>query len=243
MALVNCKECGKEMSDSAIKCPHCGYDSTLKNNMAKKKSNKIGCLVIIAIAFIIFLIAKTADASPSGTNDGVDQVVTQESTDENISTLDSAKIKNLKHLFTEKKDEFEDITWVQPKSRPPYRNQNGAYIYFSKNSTGVGNLRFVMQYAAEDWLFIDGVKFIIDGKTFEYYTGDWERDNDSGIWEWSDQQLSKNNMALIESIANGKVVKYRLNGRQYYKDKTMSANTIKSIKNTLEYYKALGGKI
>ena len=25
MALINCPECGKEMSDSLNKCPHCGY--------------------------------------------------------------------------------------------------------------------------------------------------------------------------------------------------------------------------
>ncbi|PIS45933.1 MAG: hypothetical protein COT22_02615 [Ignavibacteria bacterium CG08_land_8_20_14_0_20_37_9] len=24
MALINCKECGKEISDGAITCPHCG---------------------------------------------------------------------------------------------------------------------------------------------------------------------------------------------------------------------------
>ena len=29
MALVKCRECGKEMSDTANICPHCGY----KNNM------------------------------------------------------------------------------------------------------------------------------------------------------------------------------------------------------------------
>lgn len=32
MALVNCKECNKEISDSAKQCPHCGY----------KKRNKVG---------------------------------------------------------------------------------------------------------------------------------------------------------------------------------------------------------
>jgi len=25
MALVNCPECGKEMSDKALMCPNCGY--------------------------------------------------------------------------------------------------------------------------------------------------------------------------------------------------------------------------
>lgn len=241
--MINCKECGKEMSDSAKVCPNCGYDYTLKNKLAKKKSNKIGCLVILGIMFIFFLIAYNAEPTPSTATTVTDEATIQKVSDINVSTIDSVKVNNLQHLFTEKKDEFENSTWVQPKSQPPYRNQNGAYLYFSKNSSGVGNLRFVMQYAAEDWLFIENVKFIVDGKNFEYHTGRWKTDHDSEIWEWSDQPLSASDMAMIEAIATGKSVKYRLNGSQYYKDKTLSAKYIKGIKNTLEYYKALGGKV
>lgn len=29
MALINCPECGKEISDSAEKCIHCGYEITM----------------------------------------------------------------------------------------------------------------------------------------------------------------------------------------------------------------------
>lgn len=43
MALKKCKECGKEVSTKADKCPHCG---------AKVKSG-IGCLGLIGIIFLI----------------------------------------------------------------------------------------------------------------------------------------------------------------------------------------------
>ena len=35
MALINCPECGKEISDSTKICPHCGYK--LKNKSDSKK--------------------------------------------------------------------------------------------------------------------------------------------------------------------------------------------------------------
>lgn len=31
MALIKCPECGKEISDTAKVCPHCGYKKPLKN--------------------------------------------------------------------------------------------------------------------------------------------------------------------------------------------------------------------
>lgn len=32
MALVNCKECGKEISGNSTKCPNCGYPTKSTNN-------------------------------------------------------------------------------------------------------------------------------------------------------------------------------------------------------------------
>ena len=52
MALINCPECGKEISDSTKICPHCGYK--LKNKSASKKW--IIPVIIISIVVIIALI-------------------------------------------------------------------------------------------------------------------------------------------------------------------------------------------
>jgi hypothetical protein len=43
MALINCEECGKEISAKAENCPHCGY----------KKEKSSGCLPIIIIGAIV----------------------------------------------------------------------------------------------------------------------------------------------------------------------------------------------
>ena len=40
MALIKCRECGKELSATALVCPHCGFPN--------KRKSKLG-LIIIAI--------------------------------------------------------------------------------------------------------------------------------------------------------------------------------------------------
>ena len=61
MSLINCKECGHEVSDKASVCPNCG---------AKIKSSlQIGCLgVILVIIFAFFLIGTLANI-PNDTKD------------------------------------------------------------------------------------------------------------------------------------------------------------------------------
>lgn len=61
MALINCKECGKEISDTLKKCPHCGYiNKELKkeNNFFQKNKKVIiiiGIIVIVCIGgFVIY---------------------------------------------------------------------------------------------------------------------------------------------------------------------------------------------
>lgn len=60
MAMINCPECGKEISDSAISCPNCGY-SILKKRRRKKLSIRKNIIFdaiansVIGCLFILFL--------------------------------------------------------------------------------------------------------------------------------------------------------------------------------------------
>lgn len=174
-----------------------------------------------------------------------DSITILENTDKRIDAkkVDSSKIKELKPLFIVKKDDFDEHGWIKPKSKPTYINTNGFYCYFAKNNDGtVENFRFVGQYAADEWLFVKSLKFNIDAKTYDYFPDEVKSDHDSTIWEWFDEQVTPSNLDILEKIASAKNVKVRFIGSEYYDDKTMSQTNIKSIKNTLEYYKALGGK-
>lgn len=157
--------------------------------------------------------------------------------------IDSATVKKLKPLFIISKEEFsnDNIEWYTPKSAPKYTNRNALYCYFNTNNEKPGNLRLRMQYYSDDWLFIRNIIFSVDGVAINYQPQKMERDNGDGyIWEWFDDSA---NTALVTAISNAKEVKMKLNGNQYHDIRNVSKDQIKSIKQTLDLYKAMGGKL
>ena len=55
MALINCPECGKEISDRAENCPHCGFPITKQD---KKSFNKIKIWeIVFLLSFIICIVS------------------------------------------------------------------------------------------------------------------------------------------------------------------------------------------
>lgn len=221
-------------------------------NHPKKKKGK-GCL--IAVGVVVFLMVLGAifsdgDDKAKSTSDGLTTDTTAVSSEDVVEqtvtiTVDSAKIKELKPFFTEEKDEFKGITWIEPKARPKYTNANGICTYFALNSEGKPeNLRLLIQYYADDWLFIDSYTFLIDGNTYAFSNPNVERDNNSMIWEWSDTGVAQSGEVaqILYAIKNAKEVKIRFNGRQYHKDKVLTQKDIKAIQQPIEYFEALGGR-
>lgn len=167
---------------------------------------------------------------------------------DSLEKIKKENIERLKPLFTERKDEFSDRTWFKPKDSPKYTNANGVYCYFSKENGKVENFRFRFQYFDDDWLFIKNMIFNIDGENITIVP-DMETDcGDGDIWEWCDELVGTADSYcdvsedFIIKLSKAKSVKVKLNGRQYYDTRTLSQKQIKSIKNTYDYYKALGGQ-
>jgi len=160
--------------------------------------------------------------------------------------LDSTKSKELKQYFRIRIDEFSTTgkTWYEPKSAPKYANKNGIYCYFQTENEMPSNLRFRLQYYADDWLFFNKVQFSIDGKAYDYIPSNTETDSGNGgyIWEWFDESVSESDKELINALANAKSAKMKLIGRQYHDIRTVTQDQIKSIKRTLELYEAMGGR-
>lgn len=57
MALINCPECGHEVSDTVQQCPHCGYTINGQPQQASSKKTKTPIIVIVAIALVACLAA------------------------------------------------------------------------------------------------------------------------------------------------------------------------------------------
>ncbi len=83
MALIKCKECGKEISNQTNKCPNCGYPlkknliidncntykKVIKENIKKRKKEIIILFVIVFFISLIFGIIKIQDYTQQKRND------------------------------------------------------------------------------------------------------------------------------------------------------------------------------
>lgn len=165
---------------------------------------------------------------------------------DSIESIEAAKraefVNKNKSKFREKVDEFQNVTWIYHKSSPQYTNRNACYFYFYIKDGKASNFRFRFQYYDDDWLFIKNMIFRIDDENITI-SPDMERDNNSDIWEWCDVHFSEVGIPFITKMANANSVKVRLNGRQYYDTRTLTKEQIKAMKETLEYYYALGGAL
>ena len=166
----------------------------------------------------------------------------------NLNTnLSEPEINALKSNFRIKKDEFDkDATiWYIPKSAPSFVNENAFYCYFGITDGKVTPLHLISQYYADDWLFIKEYKFSIDDKSYSYIPYRIKTDNGDGgmIWEWSDEIADNNINNILKAIINSKNAKIKFEGKDYYKIKNITSAQIKSIKETIQLFISLGGKI
>jgi len=232
---------------------YAGYYYRTKKEASMKKSLGVGCLTYFILSFMVGGIIYSTMSDGEKLQINKEQTVASTNTTA-VSVKDEKRdvyvnrdsiINAMSKELTLKKDEFDEYnrTWVYPKTKPKYRNQNAFYCYFQINSDkSVSNFRFVMQYESDDWLFINKCIFNIDGENIPFIPSKMEHDNNSRIWEWFDEYISGKDAVLICSIADAKKVKVKLEGNQYSDTRTLKANEIASIKAILKYYKELGGK-
>lgn len=157
------------------------------------------------------------------------------------------KFANATRNMSKNYDDINEITWYRDKTSPRYTNYNGFFGYFGKPDTGSPYLRLRIQYAADDWLFIEKYIIKVDGVNYEIQEekyGEIESDNGGGkIWEWLDRGVSKNELEIMKAVSNGKKVKIRFVGRQYHSDKTITSAQKKALRNVINAFEAAGGKV
>ena len=147
-----------------------------------------------------------------------------------ISDLERKQSQQALSKLSKRYDKFQDITWYSSPNSPRYRNYNAFYIYFGSSGDSILPLRLVVQYESDDWLFIKSAEVNVDGENYSI-SGDWERDNDSRIWEWIDETLDDREM--IEAIIKSKSAVIRFEGNQYYNTRTISASQKQSMRDVL----------
>ncbi|HNP20141.1 MAG TPA: hypothetical protein PKL31_17005 [Fulvivirga sp.] len=154
-----------------------------------------------------------------------------------IATANREKAEKDLKSFKKNEDEFKGTAFYKDPRTPYYTNVNFIYPYIGQKGDNYW-LRLQFQYASDDWLFIEKGILLIDGEQFTI-TGNWERDNNSGIWEWLDMPVGETELFILNKLADSKSAKIRYEGRQYYKDRTITSKEKSIIKKTLEIYNNL----
>lgn len=153
--------------------------------------------------------------------------------------VDSATFKKLYRNTRKKHDKFSGSTFIFDKTSPQYVNYNGLYAYIG-DEHDQATLRFSVQYAAQEWLFIERMIFNADGNNFNY-SPTFKRDNgEGGIWEWSDEEIDDgNDLDMLVKIALAKTAQVKYEGDKYYKVVNITHAQQTALKKQLQIFKGL----
>lgn len=153
-------------------------------------------------------------------------------------------VEGLKKGMRVEVDDMRDVKFYYDKSSPEYSNRNSVHAYISESKKDIG-LRFRIQYYAEDWLFIKTFMIKTDSIVTDIIpVSRLNTDNGGGmIWETWDEPIDLGKYELLLRIIDSKMAKVRFNGSQYYKEKQISSEQKRALKNVIELFKAMGGVV
>jgi hypothetical protein len=159
---------------------------------------------------------------------------------------DSATAKEWVELFRGPKDVFTETTWYcDPRIATGRGSRTCVYVRFGMKGTAPLPLRWGINFASDDFLFVNSVIIRTDTTNetvyFEYSRVQREH-ADGRVWEWTDEATDILRWPLILRVARAGTAAIRFNGRQYYHDYTLTKTDISAIQRTLDIYTLLGGK-
>jgi len=141
MSLITCPECNKKISETAEKCPNCGYQLTaekvteIKNKEEKaKKGLQVGCLIMFAAMIVCTIYGSNSSSNKSSysssSRSSSYEVVQNSEWDGSVS-----QVKSWLKANTKDPKSLEFIEWS-----PVTKQADGTYFvrvkYRAKNSFG-----------------------------------------------------------------------------------------------------------
>ena len=230
--------------------------NVLKTIWAKFRQLKWWAQVLVALTLVSALGAVTGPGS-SETSSSTTTASEESSAEETAEATPTPSIdpeaekaakakaaQELKNALADLRVKTDSVTnkkWYYARTTTQYLDSNSIHLYMGQEQGSEPYLRFRIQYAGDDWLFINKFTINADGQVFiiEPDYGDVERDNDSDVWEWYDISPSDENVSMVKAIMNANKAVIRCEGDQYYKDRTITSAEKKALKSVLTGYEAL----
>lgn len=236
------KEAPTVMASDTPPSPTQSLDTKKAHTTWQKVGFGIVCLFLFTIASNLMADKNRTPSTTSSSSSTINEtpkVEPQKSPEE---------IKKILSGFKKKTDKMEGITWYS--SHPQSESVTNKVETYMGQKNGHYWLRLKIMYKGDDWLFIKGIKFLIDGSSYEYNPSFIDVKRDSGsdgydvkVWEWVDIPVKRDQYNILKMIAAGKEREMRYIGQQYYKDRKINESERKSIAKMIEAFEALGGTL
>lgn len=200
------------------------------------KFTGLGCLGLTLVIIVFGIIGSFFSDSVEENVESKKEDVVQENEKEVIN--DSIWGELTAKGYRIEKDEFKGARFIYAEKSPRYNDNNYLQIYISSNDEGA-SLRFKPMYKSNDWLFVQKLDVVIDGKPYPFNLkgARWQRDNSGGkIWEWVDVPVNKDLLLVLNGIAYSKESKVRYTGNQYYNDRVVTNKEKEQIKSIMNLY-------
>ncbi len=159
---------------------------------------------------------------------------------------DSNSLNNATNKMYTAFDVANDITTYFDKTSPRYNNENGFYLTFKKDgkSGQPSDLKLKIQYTSIQPLYIQSYQFQADDYNYRLIPSKVELDhNSSQSWEWCEVPLNSELYRLVNRIISSNTTIIRFVGRGNYTEKEVSNQQKDALKNVLDAYKSMGGKL
>ncbi|MDA3779012.1 MAG: zinc ribbon domain-containing protein [Bacteroidales bacterium] len=162
MALINCPECKKEVSDSALSCPHCGFELSNKKekteiNQVKKPKKKdlawTTWLLIAAIMYVLFYIFgsggdNNSSNKPSPSSKFSAYIYAEDFVSKKLKSPSTAEFPGVsekdKHITSLGNDTYKIVSWVDSQNGfgATIRTGFSCTIIFEGNNVRCKDLKF-----------------------------------------------------------------------------------------------------
>jgi len=160
MALIKCSECGKEVSEKATSCPHCGNPieqikiptQPQKTNSTKRKNE---LLILIALIFIGVLISQLFKSNSSESKKPIKSEFAriEKASQQQIEHVKAALKKGftIDHVYTIKSKDFKRVYFVAGKIGGPGLGNSIIGVWSITGAKDSPGLIFAANYVTKEF--------------------------------------------------------------------------------------------
>jgi len=162
---------------------------------------------------------------------------------ERVRREEAARLANALKGLTKKRDDIKNVTYYRDATSPQFvDSRSNISLAIIDPDDRDPYLALYIYYVADDWLFIENYTVKAGAETFQIDASgfdDVKRDNNyGGIFEWY-TALAESHLPMIRAIIAAPSATLRYQGRQYYKDRTITASEKRALQHMLDAHAAL----